>query len=174
MPALVTTQAPRTARRWLPWVGLLSRLVVGAVWVVAGLLKLPDPAGNVRAVRAYQLLPESVVPTVGYALPLAEILIGACLLLGLVTRVMAVLSALLLVAFVIGIASAWARGLQIECGCFGGGGGPAENASAAYPWDIARDLGLLVLSGWLVWRPRTPWSLDGVLLPESTEHELRH
>ena len=47
------------------WIGLAARLVTGGVWIVAGLLKLPDPAESVRAVRAYDLLPESVVPTVG-------------------------------------------------------------------------------------------------------------
>jgi uncharacterized membrane protein YphA (DoxX/SURF4 family) len=135
------------------------------VWVVAGLLKLPDPADNVVAVRAYQLLPESVVPLVGHALPVVEILVGVCLLLGLLTRGSAVLSSVLLVAFVVGIGSAWARGLSIECGCFGGGAGPAQNAQAKYPWEIARDLGLLVLSAWLVWRPRTPWAVDNRLFP---------
>ena len=99
--------------------GLLARMLVGAVWVVAGVLKLPDPNENVRAVRAYDLLPESVVPVVGHALPILEILVGLCLLLGLLTRVAAVVSALLLVAFVVGIGSAWSRGLSIECGCFG-------------------------------------------------------
>src|SRR5687768_12512522 len=101
------------------WFGLAARLVVGTVWVVAGLLKLPDPAENVRAVRAYQLLPEAVVPAVGYALPILELLLGICLVLGLLTRLNAVLSGVLLVGFIIGIASAWARGLEIECGCFG-------------------------------------------------------
>jgi hypothetical protein len=72
---------------------------------------------------------------------------------------------LMLAAFVIGIASAWARGLSIECGCFGGGGSPAANAAAKYPWDIARDVGLLLLSVWLVWRPRSALSLDRRLLP---------
>lgn len=143
---------------------MLCRLVVGGVWLVAGALKLPDPAENVRAVRAYRLLPEAVVPLVGHALPIIEVLVGGCLVLGLVTRVVAVMSAALLAAFVIGIASAWARGLSIECGCFGGGAGPAENASAAYPWDIARDVGLLLLSAWLVWRPRTPWAVDNRLV----------
>ena len=141
-------------------VGVLCRLVVGGVWVVAGVLKLLDPTENVRAVRAYQLLPETLVQLVGHALPIVEILVGGCLVLGLVTRVAAVTSAAMLTAFIVGIASAWARGLSIECGCFGGGAGPAENASAAYPWEIARDVGLLLLSGWLVWRPRTPWAVD--------------
>jgi uncharacterized membrane protein YphA (DoxX/SURF4 family) len=145
--------------------GLLARVVVGSVWVVAGLLKLPDPNENVRAVRAYQLLPESVVPVVGHGLPILEVLVGLCLLLGLLTRVAAVVSVLLLVAFVIGISSAWARGLSIDCGCFGGGAGPAENARAKYPWELARDVGLLLLSGWLVWRPRTQLAVDNRLLP---------
>jgi uncharacterized membrane protein YphA (DoxX/SURF4 family) len=160
-----TTEARSTGPRAWVVVGVVARLIVGGVWVAAGLLKVPDPAENVRAVRAYQLLPESVVPTVGYALPIVEVVVGACLILGLLTRVNGVLSCLLLVAFIVGIASAWARGLQIDCGCFGGGGGPAENASAKYPWELARDFGLLFLSGWLVWRPRTPWALDNRVLP---------
>ena len=146
-------------------VGLLARMLVGGVWVVAGALKLPDPNENVRAVRAYNLLPESVVPVVGHALPILEILVGLCLLLGLLTRVAAVVSALLLVAFVVGIASAWSRGLAIECGCFGGGAGPTVDAAAKYPWEIARDVGLLALSAWLVRRPRTPWATDNRLIP---------
>ena len=147
---------------------MLARLVVGGVWLVAGILKLPDPAGTVRAVRAYQLLPESVVPLVGHGLPVLEVLVGACLLLGLLTRLTAVLSGLMLAAFVVGIASAWARGLAIDCGCFGEGAGPGVNATAAYPWDIARDLGLLLLSGWLAWRPRTPYAVDEWLVPTGT------
>ena len=145
--------------------GLLARTLVGGVWVAAGVLKLPDPNENVRAVRAYDLLPESVVPVVGHALPILEILVGVCLMLGLLTRVAAVVSAVLLVAFVVGIASAWGRGLSIECGCFGGGAGPAASAAAKYPWEIARDVGLLALSAWLVRRPRTPWATDNRLLP---------
>lgn len=145
------------------WFGLAARLVVGGVWVVAGALKLPDPAASVRSVRAYQLLPEGVVPLVGYALPVLEVLVGACLVLGLLTRVSGVVSALMLCAFVIGISSAWARGLQIECGCFGGGSSPTADATAAYPWDIARDIGLLLLSSWLVWRPATHLAADNRL-----------
>jgi uncharacterized membrane protein YphA (DoxX/SURF4 family) len=146
--------------------GVVARLVVGGVWVVAGVLKLPDPAGNVRSVRAYQILPESVVPVVGHGLPIVEVLVGACLLLGVLTRLTAVLSAGLLVAFVLGIASVWARGLSIECGCFGGGGGVSGDPRPAYAWEIARDIGLLLLSLWLVRRPRTAVALDNLLLPE--------
>lgn len=147
-------------------VGLVARLVVGGVWLVAGVLKLPDPAESVRAVRAYRLLPEAVVPAVGHLLPVLEVVVGLCLLLGLLTRVSATVSVLMLAAFVVGIASAWARGLSIDCGCFGGGASSTQDAASAYPWDIARDVGLLLLSAWLVWRPRTRWALDRRLLPQ--------
>ena len=153
------------ARRqaWWPWLGLVFRLGVGAVWVVAGLAKLPDPEASIRAVRAYELLPEAVVPAVGYGLPVLEIAIGVLLVVGLGTRIAALVSAVLFAAFIVGISAAWARGLQIDCGCFGGGGFRAD-ATAQYPWDIARDVGLLVLSAALVVRPRTAWALDNRVL----------
>jgi uncharacterized membrane protein YphA (DoxX/SURF4 family) len=154
------------------WVGLVARLVTGGVWIVAGALKLPDPAGSVRAVRAYELLPEAVVPTVGYLLPVCEVILGACLVLGVMTRVSGVLSSLLFLAFIVGISAAWARGLQIDCGCFGGGGFDA-GATDKYPWEIARDVGLLALSLWLVWRPGTPYAADNILFhPLERTHDV--
>ncbi len=161
----MVTSVDTRARRTRAVVGLLARLVVGGVWVVAGVLKLPHPSENVRSVRAFQILPEAVVPLVGHALPALEIVVGVSLLAGFLTRVTATVSALMLLAFVVGISAAWARGLAIDCGCFGGGAGPSADATAAYPWDIARDVALLVLSVLLAWRPRTRWSLDRRLLP---------
>ncbi len=150
----------------MQFIGVVARGVLGTVWLVAGVIKVPDPTENVRAVRAYDLLPESVVPVVGHALPGLEILVGLCLLTGVLVRANGLLSSLLLVAFIVGISSAWARGLSIECGCFGGGGGPAVGAQDKYPWELARDFGLLLLSGWLVYRPRTKWAVDNYLLPD--------
>ena len=144
------------------WCGLVARLVTGVVWIVAGALKLPDPAASVQAVRAYQLLPSAVVPTVGQLLPVVEVVVGAALVLGLLTRGAAVVSALLFAAFVVGIAAAWARGITIDCGCFGGGGFDPDAASQ-YPWEIARDVFLLALSGYLVRLPRTRLALDHLL-----------
>jgi uncharacterized membrane protein YphA (DoxX/SURF4 family) len=159
---------PKRWAAWWRWAGLVARLVVGGVWIVAGWLKLPDPAESVRAVRAYDLLPESIVPTVGHGLPILEIVVGLMLVLGAGTRVAAAVSLLLQVAFIIGIASAWARGLEIECGCFGGGG-TAANASDKYPWEIARDVGLAVLSLLLCLFPRTALSVDRMWAYEPDE-----
>ena len=147
----------------LDWIGLLARLVTGGVWIVAGALKLPDPDASVRAVRAYDLLPEAVVPAVGTALPIVEVLVGGLLVLGLLTRVSAVVSGLLFIAFIVGISAAWARGISIDCGCFGGGGYAAD-ATSKYPWEIARDVGLLALSAWLVVRPSSKFALDSRIM----------
>jgi uncharacterized membrane protein YphA (DoxX/SURF4 family) len=146
------------------WFGTLARLLVGGVWLVAGAIKVPNGAESVRAVRAYRILPEAVVPTVGHALPTVEIVIGALLLVGLFTRPMAALSALFFLAFIVGISSAWSRGLEINCGCFGNGGVPAD-PQRQYAVDIARDIGLLLCSVWLVVWPRTKLALDNLLFP---------
>jgi uncharacterized membrane protein YphA (DoxX/SURF4 family) len=149
----------------------VARLVLGGVFVVAGALKIPDPAAAVRAVRAYRLLPEALVAPVAFGLPVIEIAVGLALLLGVFVRTAAVAAAVLLVVFVAAVGSAWARGLQIDCGCFGNGGFDAD-ATSKYPWEIARDTGLLLLSLWLVWRPRTRFSLDSLIfrpLPGATE-----
>ena len=157
-------------RRVVPWIGTAVRLLTGGVWIVAGSLKLPDLAGSVRAVRAYELLPEAVVPAVGHALPVVEVLVGLMLLLGLRVRANAVVSSALFAAFVVGIASVWARGIEIDCGCFGGGGAE-EGASAAYPLELARDVTLLLASLWLVVRPATRLALDNLLF-RSSEWDL--
>lgn len=145
------------------WFGLLARLVTGGVWVVAGAVKLPDPRDSVHAVRAYELMPIGVADTVGYLLPVLEIAVGLLLIAGLLTRISSVVSALLFVAFIVGIASVWARGMEIDCGCFGGGG-TAEGASSEYPFEIARDVLLLALSVYLVVWPRSRFAVDNWLL----------
>ena len=143
-------------------VGLLARLVLGGVFLVAGALKVATPEAMAKATQAYQLLPHDLAAWVGYALPTIEIILGLLLVLGLFTRTAAVLTSLLVVAFVVGIAQAWARGLTIDCGCFGGGGTvSAEDTN--YLQRIIEDLGLLACGAWLSWRPTTALSLDRAL-----------
>jgi uncharacterized membrane protein YphA (DoxX/SURF4 family) len=154
-------------RSWWPWLSIVARLVVGIVWIIAGVLKVSDIEDSVRSVRNFQILPEVLVRPFGTGLPVFEILIGALLVLGLGLRISGALSALLQLAFIIGIASAWARGMQIECGCFGGSasGGLVENPTAGYRLDIARDVGLFILSALVAVWPRSRLSLDDALLP---------
>jgi len=141
------------------WAALAARLVTGGVWLWAGLAKITDPYASAQAVRAYQLLPYTVADAVGQVLPAVEAVIGLALVVGALTRGAAVVSALLFVAFIVGIASAWSRGILIDCGCFGGGGYDPDAASK-YPWEIARDAALLLLSLFLVWSGGGRLALD--------------
>ncbi|MFV0405809.1 MAG: DoxX family protein [Propioniciclava sp.] len=158
---------------WRDWIGLAARMILGGVLLVAGLLKIGNLGESVFAVQAYRILPYDLTIVVGYALPLIEIFIGLLLVTGLFTRLAGLVGGLLMVAFIVGIASAWSRGLSLDCGCFGGGGKiPLEEALAAYPWEIARDVGLLALGAWLVVRPRTPLSLDNLMRPSRRAEAL--
>ena len=143
-----------------PWLATLARLVLGGVFVVAGALKVPDPAAAVRAVRAYQLLPEPLVAPIAFGLPVVEIAVGLALLAGVVVRTAALASALLLVVFLAAVGSAWARGLQIDCGCFGTGGRVAAGETA-YPLEVLRDVGLLLVALALARRPSSRLALGG-------------
>ena len=143
-----------------PWLGTLARLGLAAVWLFAGAAKVGDLAGSGRAVNAYQVMPFEAAQVIGAALPFVEITLGLLLLVGLATRVVAALSSALLLVFIAGISSAWARGLSIDCGCFGSGGQLAAGQSPSYGPEIARDIGFLVLAAFLVIWPRTRVSVD--------------
>jgi uncharacterized membrane protein YphA (DoxX/SURF4 family) len=140
-------------------VGTLARLGLAAVWLISGGIKAADPDQTYVAVRAYDVLPTAGVEVVAALLPWLELALGALLVAGIGTRLVAVLSAVLLLAFVAGVTQAWARGLSIDCGCFGGGGA-VESGETTYVQELLRDAGFLVMAGWLIARPRTLFALD--------------
>ncbi len=137
---------------------------------MSGAIKVSDLNQTYIAVQAYDLLPGGVSSVVAGALPFLELALGLLLLLGLGTRLTAIVSVVVLLAFIGGVAQSWARGLTIDCGCFGGGGQVAAGETA-YPQEIARDIGFLLLAAWLVARPRTLVSLDGWLTSRPPEVE---
>ena len=128
------------------FVGVVARFGLAAVWLYSGLIKLLNPLESRQAVQAYELLPSDLVPMVAVGLPAFEVILGLLLVLGLFLRPVAVLSGALLLVFIGGIISAWARGLQIDCGCFGGGGYDENAGPATYLTEIARDIGFLALA----------------------------
>lgn len=148
--------------RALPWVSTVGRIGLAAVFAWAGLAKAGDLALSRLAVRSYQLFPDGLADVIGNVLPFVELALAALLLVGLGTRLAAVLVGALLLVFVIGVSSLWVRGIDAACGCFGTSllsGGTAES----YPLILARDAGLLVLAGLVAWIPRSRWSVDSSL-----------
>ncbi len=146
------------------WLTTVARVALGIVLVAAGWLKISDPDEAVRAIQAYRLLPNSLAHVLGWGLPSVEILLGVLLVLGLGTRVAAVAAGILMVVFMVGIVSVWARGLSIDCGCFGGGGiVTSEGRALRYTVEILRDLLFLGLAAWIAVFPLSRLSLDGFL-----------
>ena len=137
------------------------------MWLIAGGAKIGDLAGSGRAVAAFQLMPVELARIVGAALPFIELALGALLIIGLATRLAAAVSAALLAVYIVGIAAAWARGLQIDCGCFGGGGQLGAGQTPNYAPDIARDVGFLLLAAFLLVWPITRFGLDEKFLGDT-------
>lgn len=160
----------RPSARALDLIGLLVRLGLAAVWLVSGAIKVSDLNQTYIAVQAYDLLPAGVASVVAAGLPFLELVLGVLLLAGLGTRLVAIVSGIVLLAFIGGVAQSWARGLTIDCGCFGGGGQVAAGQTQ-YPQEIARDIGFLLLAAWLTVRPRSLGSLDGWLTVRGPEVE---
>jgi protein-disulfide isomerase len=142
------------------WVLTALRIGLAAVLAYAGAAKIGDPSASVRAVRAYQLLPDVLERGVGYGLPFLELALAVLLLVGLAVRIAASVSAVLFALFLAGIVSVAARGLRIECGCFGGGGQLAAGRSSGYTGDILRDVLLLLVAVALAVWPATRFALD--------------
>lgn len=143
----------------VPWISTVARLIVGGTLLTAGALKVINLQSSVTATQAYQLLSPAAAQVFGWVLPFVEVVLGLFLIAGLFTRPVAILAGVLGLVFTAAVISVAARGMSIDCGCFGGGG-PVAPGDTHYPFEIVRDLGLVVLCGWLVWQPRSRFALD--------------
>ena len=142
-----------------PWLTLFARLILGGVLLAAGALKIGNLQKSAMAVRAYELLPVSLANFLGYTLPWVEIGVGLLLITGALVRISGLIGAITMLAFIIAISQAWARGLSIDCGCFGGGGA-INPEDTKYLSEIIRDIGLLMLGIYLYFFPKGRFSLD--------------
>jgi uncharacterized membrane protein YphA (DoxX/SURF4 family) len=103
-------------------VALALRIALGAVFVYAAWTKLREPWELfAMSIDAYKVLPYWAVLVVARTLPWAEMLIGLALMAGRWLRVSAAAASLLLLVFFGLMVRAYAKGMQIDCGCFGGG-----------------------------------------------------
>jgi len=142
-----------------PWLTLLARLILGAVLLVAGALKVPNLPKSAMAVRAYEMLPIPMANFLGYTLPWIEIGLGLLLIVGVTVKISGALGGLTMLAFIIAIAQAWARGLSIDCGCFGGGG-TIDPEDTKYLSEIIRDIGLMGLGIFLYLYPKGRFAIE--------------
>ena len=151
-------------KKYQPFITLICRLLLGGVLLVAGGLKAFKPSESAGAVAAYKILPTDIAHLIGYALPWLEVALGILLIIGLTTRLAAIAGTAVMIIFIAAIISVWARGILIDCGCFGGGGeidpSKAAEARQAYLIEILRDLGLALSGIYLYFFPYGRLSIE--------------
>lgn len=123
------------------------RLVVGGVFAFAGGLKMADPAQFALNVANYRLVPHEWTHLVAILVPGIEVAAGFLVLAGIWLRPAALVVLSMTGMFFFVIVSALARGLNIECGCFGTVGGRHVGLV-----NLAIDIVLLSLSALLMVR----------------------
>jgi uncharacterized membrane protein YphA (DoxX/SURF4 family) len=142
-----------------PYPTLLSRAVVGGVFLLAGIGKALDTHRFAAEISAYQLMPAALVQPLAVALPLIEILLAAYLLIGLAQRWAAAATGVLLLVFIGAMAWALVHGLTLDCGCFGNALGVGVLRETVSAGSIARDVLWLALCVHLMIVPSI-WSID--------------
>jgi uncharacterized membrane protein YphA (DoxX/SURF4 family) len=149
-------------RKVQPWITFIARLILGFTLLAAGWLKLFNTYEAKASVRAYDLLPVTLANILGTVLPPLEIALALLIIVGIWTKRVAIFGTLLLVIFVIAISQAWARGLPINCGCFGNGGVTADGKvhNWTYLSEILRDIGLIICGIYIFRNPLGKFALD--------------
>jgi uncharacterized membrane protein YphA (DoxX/SURF4 family) len=149
-------------KKFQPWLTFVFRLILGGVLLVAGALKVTDPYSSATSVRAYQILPVDLANLLGFILPFAEVAIGIFLILGIWVRLNAIAGGAVMIMFIIAISQAWARGISLDCGCFGKGGllETDELPVWNYTLEIARDIVLAAFAGYIYRFPQGKLGFD--------------
>jgi putative oxidoreductase len=97
----------------------LVRLVLGGLFVYAGVVKVLDPLEFAQNIRNYRLVGQALSFMAAVVLPWLEILAGVALAAGIWKRASALIISGLLVFFILLTLVTIARGLDVDCGCFG-------------------------------------------------------
>jgi len=95
------------------------RVVLGGLFVYAGAVKALDPLDFAQNIRNYRLIGQELSFLAAVFLPWVEILAGAFLIAGVWRRGAALTVSGLLVFFIVLTLVTMARGIDVDCGCFG-------------------------------------------------------
>lgn len=101
-----------------PVTQFICRLILGGLFIYAGISKIAHPHVFAKIIHNYQLLPGSLVYLSAAILPWVEIVAGFLLVIGIFRRTSAIILSALLLVFLVAITFNVARGLSFDCGCF--------------------------------------------------------
>ena len=132
------------------------RLGLGGMFLYSAWSKIQDPGMFQTMVDNYRMLPTDVTALFSVTMSMAELLVGAMFLFTKWTREAAFATAVMLGMFIVALAQAQVRGLDISCGCFS----DAEAEPHAVLFALVRDLLLVVPTVWLLLRGQHRWIAD--------------
>lgn len=135
---------------------LVMRLVLGAVLIASGALKIGHFQAFASALAGYQLLDQAVVAPLAVMLPLFQILLGMYLFAGLFTRTIAIATAMLLTVYGGALITAIVRHIPAVCGCFA----PNDRVIADWP-HVALDFGFVAIAVIIAGFAPGDFALDG-------------
>jgi len=134
----------------------LFRIILGFVFIYAGILKISDPAGFSEVINNYKLLPLLFVNFFAITLPWIEVVAGLFLLFGISVKENSFIISIMLVVFIFAIVISLGRGLNIECGCFGTSSGTKVGIIKLLENIILLILSLLLTKFYFVFLSITP------------------
>ena len=126
------------------WVIFALRIAIGAIFIVAGALKVGHPDALASTIAATRFLPQPIIAPFAVILPFFEIGLGGYLVAGLFTRTAAIVASVQFAIFGMVIASLVIRHIPVACGCFG----PQDTAPASW-LEVIRDLVLAIIA-WII------------------------
>lgn len=101
------------------YVQVVLQIIVGAVFVYASYNKLFDQVAFAKSVYGYKFLPDFLINLTAIIVPPLEFIAGLFLMFGLFRKGSSAVIIVLLSVFLVALVQAYARGLDIDCGCFG-------------------------------------------------------
>lgn len=141
---------------------LLSRLVIGGIFIYASYYKIIEPAAFAKSIWFYHIVPGKWINLMALVLSWLELVIGLALIAGIAFRGAVLWANVLTIVFILAIGSAIYRGISIDCGCF-----TASKEARGDAWkSILFNIGMLVLTVQLLFSRSRAWMLN----PRSAEH----
>ena len=139
-------------------ISFIARFGMAWVWIDAGVHKLGKTLDMTQAIKGYGIFTPEWAGYLATVIGPLEVIGGVLLLLGLFLRRSSIVATIVLLLFMVGIAQAWARGLDIDCGCFGY---DTQNPDRGmdYAKTLLRDAAYLFLTVWTIKRPFTKFAL---------------
>ena len=134
---------------------MLFRLAVGAIFIGASIYKIIDPGAFTKSIWYYHIVPGSLINLMALILPWLELIVGGCLVVGVLYKGAVVAVNGMMLLFITALSIAIQHGIDIDCGCF-----KMSQASGDAAWEaLIFDLALIILTIQLALSRSTKWRL---------------